>query len=223
MNDNKMSISENVGGLSRYLGQFRTADAYRDLKTNVMEILNHIPNVGPRMVKRIRNTKSSIKQLLIPGMFFEEMGITYYGPVDGHDLGELDAFLRVAKQSDGPVLLWGGIIVLLMGICLAVYYLSFGVFYDGETFLLSRFGKKDITYRFDQIKGQKLYLVQGGNIIIELHMTDGGAVSLQSTMDGVYPFLDTAFSGWCRQKGLAEDQCDFHDPSKSWWFPHEES
>ena len=48
-------------------------------------------------------------------------------------------------------------------------------------------------------------------------------VSLQSTMDGVYPFLDAAFSGWCRQKGLAEDQCDFHDPSKSWWFPHEES
>ena len=121
--------------------------------------------------------------------------------------------------SDGSVLLWGGIIVLLMGICLAVYYLSFGVFYDGETFLLSRFGKKDITYRFDQIQGQKLYLVQGGNVIIELHMTDGNTVSLQSTMDGVYPFLDTAFAAWCMQTGRDPQSCDFHDPSRSLWFP----
>ena len=121
--------------------------------------------------------------------------------------------------ADGSVLLWGGIIVLLMGICLAVYYLSFGLFYDGETFLLSRFGKKDITYRFDQIQGQKLYLVQGGNIIVELHMTDGGTVSLQSTMDGVYPFLDTAFAAWCLQTGRDPQSCDFHDPSQSLWFP----
>ena len=121
--------------------------------------------------------------------------------------------------SDGSVLLWGGIIVLLMGICLAMYYLSFGVFYDGETFLLSRFGKKDITYRFDQIQGQKLYLVQGGNVIIELHMTDGNTVSLQSTMDGVYPFLDTAFAAWCMQTGRDPQSCDFHDPSRSLWFP----
>ena len=121
--------------------------------------------------------------------------------------------------SDGSVLLWGGIIVLLMGICLAVYYLSFGVFYDGETFLLSRFGKKEVTYRFCEIKGQKLYLVQGGNVIIELHMTDGNTVSLQSTMDGVYPFLDTAFAAWCMQTGRDPQSCDFHDPSQSLWFP----
>ena len=121
--------------------------------------------------------------------------------------------------SDGSVLLWGGIIVLLMGVCLAVYYLSFGVFYDGETFLLSRFGKKEVTYRFSEIKGQKLYLVQGGNIIIELHMADGGTVSLQSTMDGVYPFLDTAFAAWCMQTGRDPQSCDFHDPSQSLWFP----
>ena len=121
--------------------------------------------------------------------------------------------------SDGSVLLWGGIIVLLMGISLAVYYLSFGVFYDGETFLLSRFGKKEVTYRFDQIQGQKLYLVQGGNVIIELHMTDGNTVSLQSTMDGIYPFLDTAFAAWCMQTGRDPQSCDFHDPSQSLWFP----
>ena len=121
--------------------------------------------------------------------------------------------------SDGPVLLWGGIVVLLMGAALAVYYLSFGVFYDGETFLLSRFGKKEVTYRFSEIKGQKLYLVQGGNIIIELHMADGGTVSLRSTMDGVCPFLDTAFAAWCLQTGRDPQSCDFHDPSQSLWFP----
>ena len=121
--------------------------------------------------------------------------------------------------SDGPVLLWGGIVVLLMGAALAVYYLSFGVFYDGETFLLSRFGKKEVTYRFSDIKGQKLYMVQGGNVIIELHMADGGTVSLQSTMDGVYPFLDTAFAAWCMQTGRDPQSCDFHDPSQSLWFP----
>ncbi|MGM9660029.1 MAG: hypothetical protein ACI3WQ_05485 [Faecousia sp.] len=121
--------------------------------------------------------------------------------------------------SDGSVLLWGGLIVLVMGLCLAVYYLSFGVFYDGETFLLSRFGKKDVTYRFSDILGQKLYLVQGGNVIIELHMAGGGTVSLQSTMDGVYPFLDTAFAAWCLQTGRDPQSCDFHDPSQSLWFP----
>ena len=121
--------------------------------------------------------------------------------------------------SDGPVLLWGGIVVLLMGAALAVYYLSFGVFYDGETFLLSRFGKKEVTYRFSDIKGQKLYLVQGGNVVIELHMADGNTVSLQSTMDGVYPFLDTAFAAWWLQTGRDPQSCDFHDPSQSLWFP----
>ena len=121
--------------------------------------------------------------------------------------------------TDGGALLWGGVIVLLMGLALAVYYLSFGVFYDGETFLVSRFGKKEITYRFSDILGQKLYLVQGGNVIIELHMADGGIVSLQSSMDGVYPFLDTAFAAWCLQTGRDPQSCDFHDPSQSLWFP----
>ena len=125
--------------------------------------------------------------------------------------------------SDDSALLWGGIVVALMGAALAVYYLSFGVFYDGETMLVSRFGKKDVVYRFSDIVGQKLYLVQGGNVIVELHMTDGGVVSLQSTMDGVYPFLDTAFAAWCMQTGRDPQDCDFYDPSQSLWFPMEEN
>ena len=106
-----------------------------------------------------------------------------------------------------------------MGIALAVYYLSFGIFYDEETLLLQRFGKKDVTYHYKDILGQKLYLVQGGNIVVELHMTDGSAVSVQSTFDGVYPFLDAAFYAWCRQTGRNPERCDFHNPSQSLWFP----
>ena len=104
LNDNNMSISENVGGMSSYLARFRTADAYRDLKNNVMNSLNHIPVYGEKMVKKIRNTKSSIKQLFIPGMFFEEMGIIYLGPVDGSNLEELRKTFEEAKKVDGPVL-----------------------------------------------------------------------------------------------------------------------
>ena len=121
--------------------------------------------------------------------------------------------------TDGPVLIWGGVFVLLMGIALAVYYLSFGIFYDGESLLLQRFGKKDVTYYYKEIVGQKLYLIQGGNIVVELHMADGSAVSVQSAFDGVYPFLDTAFAGWCLQTGRDPQSCDFHDPSQSLWFP----
>lgn len=121
--------------------------------------------------------------------------------------------------TQGWVLLAGGIIVLLMGLGLAVYYLSFGIFYDGESFLVSAFGKKDLTYRYQDILGQKLYLIQGGSVIVELHMGDGQVVSLQSSMDGVYPFLDTAFAAWCLQTGRDPQSCDFHDPSKSLWFP----
>ena len=104
LNDNNMSISENVGGISQYLSGFRTADAYRDFKNNVMNSLNHIPIYGERMVKHIRNTKSSIKQLFIPGMFFEEMGIIYLGPVDGSDINEMRRVFDEAKRVDGPVL-----------------------------------------------------------------------------------------------------------------------
>jgi hypothetical protein len=121
--------------------------------------------------------------------------------------------------TDGPVLIWGGIVVLLMGIALAGYYLTFGIFYDGESLLLSRFGKKDVVYYYKDIVGQKLYLIQGGNIVVELHMTDGKSVSVQSSFEGIYPFLDTAFAGWCLQTGRDPMTCDFHDPSQSLWFP----
>lgn len=104
LNDNNMSISENVGGLSKHLANLRTADAYQDLKTGVTNSLNKIPIYGERMVKRIRQTKSGIKQLLIPGMLFENMGITYLGPVDGHNIPEMVKILKEASKVKGAVL-----------------------------------------------------------------------------------------------------------------------
>ena len=100
-----MSISENVGGLSTYLSGFRTADAYRGLKTGVLNSLNKIPVYGDKMVERIRRTKSGIKQLFIPGMLFEEMGIIYLGPVDGSDIQGMMKLIKEASNIDGPVLI----------------------------------------------------------------------------------------------------------------------
>ncbi len=104
LNDNNMSISENVGGMSAYLAGFRTADAYLDLKLGVISSLQKIPVYGDKMVAKIRRTKSSIKQLLIPGMLFEEMGIIYLGPVDGGDIKGMTKLFSEAANIDGPVL-----------------------------------------------------------------------------------------------------------------------
>lgn len=124
--------------------------------------------------------------------------------------------------SNGATLLIGGALVLLIGIGLIAYYMSFGIFYDNDSFLLTTPGKKSRSYRYGEIRGQKLYLIQGGNIVVELHMTDGSAVSIQSAMDGAYPFLDHAFARWCDQTGTDPNGCDFHDPANSLWFPTEE-
>lgn len=104
LNDNNMSISENVGGMSAYLGELRTSEAYTGLKMEVTNTLNKIPVYGERLVQRIRRTKSGIKQLFIPGMLFEEMGLTYLGPVDGHDLEQLTKVLQEAKKLNSAVL-----------------------------------------------------------------------------------------------------------------------
>ena len=104
LNDNNMSISENVGGMSRYLNGLRTAEAYAELKKGVEDTLKKIPGRGEKIVYQIRKTKSGIKQLIVPGMLFEDMGITYLGPVDGHDIRKLTKVLREAKRLNRPVL-----------------------------------------------------------------------------------------------------------------------
>lgn len=104
LNDNQMSISENVGGMNQYLSSFRTSDAYLDLKNGVTNSLNKIPVVGEKMVRKIHNAKSGIKQLFVPGMFFENMGITYLGPVDGTNIRDMWKIFDEAKRVRGPVL-----------------------------------------------------------------------------------------------------------------------
>lgn len=105
LNDNNMSISRNVGGVHTYLSQLRAAESYNALKENTKEALNRIPVVGSGMVEKITRTKNSIKQLVIPGMLFENMGITYLGPVDGHDIRSLVTILREASKINRSVLI----------------------------------------------------------------------------------------------------------------------
>lgn len=104
LNDNEMSITENVGGMSSYLSGLRTASAYTDFKMDVTKALNRIPVIGPGMVDAMRKTKSSIKQIIIPGMLFEDMGLTYLGPVDGHNIPQLIKTFQEAKRFEGPIL-----------------------------------------------------------------------------------------------------------------------
>ena len=104
LNDNEMSITENVGGMSSYLSGLRTAPAYTGFKMDVTKELNRIPGIGPGMVDAMRKTKSSIKQIIIPGMLFEDMGLTYLGPVDGHNIPQLIKTFQEAKRFEGPIL-----------------------------------------------------------------------------------------------------------------------
>lgn len=104
LNDNNMSISENVGGFSTYLSQLRTADVYTELKSEVKNTLNKIPVLGEKIVHHVDKTKNSLKQLMVPGMFFENMGITYLGPIDGHNISQMVKVFGEAKKLDHAVL-----------------------------------------------------------------------------------------------------------------------
>ena len=104
LNDNNMSISENVGGMSRYLNGLRTAEAYTGLKKGVEDTLMEIPVQGEKILYQMKKTKSGLKQLFVPGMFFEDMGITYLGPVDGHDIRKLYKTFQEARRVDHAVL-----------------------------------------------------------------------------------------------------------------------
>ncbi|MBS5063889.1 MAG: 1-deoxy-D-xylulose-5-phosphate synthase [Hungatella hathewayi] len=104
LNDNNMSISENVGGMSKYLSSIRTGTGYNDLKKNITSTLEKIPVLGEKVIDKISRTKQGIKQLIIPGMLFENMGLVYLGPVDGHDIKQLCKVLQEAKKLDHAVI-----------------------------------------------------------------------------------------------------------------------
>lgn len=104
LNDNNMSISENVGGVSKYLNNIRTANGYLDLKEGIYNVLKGTKG-GNNVVAHIRRAKSSFKHLVIPGMFFEDMGVTYLGPVDGHDIEGMVRVISEAKRVKGAVMI----------------------------------------------------------------------------------------------------------------------
>lgn len=104
LNDNNMSISENVGGVSKYLNAIRTTENYLDLKNTVYNALIGLQH-GESMVKGIRRVKNDVKRLVVPGMYFEDLGVTYMGPVDGHDIQKMTRFIQEAKKVKGPVLI----------------------------------------------------------------------------------------------------------------------
>ena len=128
----------------------------------------------------------------------------------------------ITGGPDDTVLWVGGLVVLVIGLALIVYYLTFGIFYDEDSFVLTTFGKKSKVYRYRDIRSQQLYAVTGGSIMVEVHLADGRAVQLHSHMTDTEKFLDHAFAAWCAQTGRDPESCDFHDPANSLWFPKEE-
>lgn len=123
-----------------------------------------------------------------------------------------------AGMSDEWLLTAGGVMLIALGVGFVVYYMTFGVYYDDDGFVLTTFGKKSATYRYRDIQCQQLYNSYG-HTIIELHLADGRTAQLQSNMPGVYLFLDSAFAAWLRQTEKSREECAFHDPDNSCWFP----
>ena len=141
-----------------------------------------------------------------------------YGSV-GLLLAAFGTAVLFAGLQDNKLLLCCGIIMILVGIGLVVYYMTFGVFYDEDSFVLTTFGRRSATYTYSQFQGQKLYLSAGNVILIELYLQDGRTFQVQSVMEGAYAFMDHAFSAWLRQTGRNMEDCAFHDPQNSCWFP----
>ncbi len=104
LNDNEMSIAKNVGALHGALGRMRSAGKYNRAKDDLEWLLKKIPAVGGKLAQAAERLKDSMKYFVVPGMFFEELGFTYYGPVDGHDFNDLFENLNYAKKTNGPVI-----------------------------------------------------------------------------------------------------------------------
>ncbi|MDF2881051.1 MAG: dxs [Clostridiaceae bacterium] len=105
LNDNQMSISKNVGGMSTYLSKVRLDPNYNKLKEEVDNAISKIPNIGKGMTASIKKIKNGIKQIMVPSMLFEDMGIKYLGPIDGHNIKDMSRVLKLAKNTKEPVII----------------------------------------------------------------------------------------------------------------------
>jgi 1-deoxy-D-xylulose-5-phosphate synthase len=197
LNDNEMSIAPNVGAMASYLSRLRSDPAYFRIKEDVEFILRKIPAIGERVVKTIERLKDSLKYLLVAGMLFEELGFTYLGPIDGHNLPLLKRVLQDAKKVAGPVLLH---VVTVKG----------KGYKPAEE-------KPDLFHGigpFDIITGQKLpdksnipsYTEVFGNTLVKLAEEDDRIVGVTAAMpDGTgMDKLASRFPGRCYDVGIAE-------------------
>lgn len=130
----------------------------------------------------------------------------------------LGVFGIMAGVPGDWLLIAGGAVLVVLGLGLCVYYLSFGIYYDARSFVRMTFGRKSDTFLYGQIKAQQLYITQG-KVLVELHMEDGRVVQLQAGLTGREEFLEQAFAGWLKQRGLRREDCAFYDPENSCWFP----
>lgn len=135
--------------------------------------------------------------------------------------GLVAAALGVAtllSVNGGAWILIAGSAMILLGLCLIAYFLTFGIYYDDESFICSSFGHKSRIYYYKDIEAQHLY-ASGASVVIELHLADGHTIQLQTSMEGVIPFMDKAFNGWLQQRRMTSEECGFYDPRKYRWFP----
>ena len=105
-----------------------------------------------------------------------------------------------------------------MGIALVIAYMSFGIYYDEDSLILSKFGKPSQTFYFKNIRSQQIYLASG-NVVVELHMHDGNHFQVHTGMTNMYAFMDHAFRVWLQQTGRTQEMCTWYDPDNSCWFP----
>ena len=116
------------------------------------------------------------------------------------------------------VLAGAACLLVLGGIALVVAYMSFGIYYDEDSLILSQFGKSEQTFYFKDIRSQQLYLASG-NVVVELHMADGSHFQVHTGMVGMYPFMDHAFETWLQASGRTKEDCTWYDLDNSCWFP----
>lgn len=125
----------------------------------------------------------------------------------------------VSINGYGVWVIIAGAAMILLGLALILYFLSFGIYYDDDSFIYSSFGHKNRVYRFEDIEAQQLY-ASGASLVIELHLTNQQTIQLQSSMDGVNAFMNKAFHGWLRQTGKTVEECSYYDPRNYCWFPN---
>jgi 1-deoxy-D-xylulose-5-phosphate synthase len=196
LNDNEMSISKNVGGIANYLGHLRMTQGYLNLKNSVERNLNRT-NIGGALAKKIKKTKDSIRQIMIPGDFFEEMGLTYFGPVDGHNVAEITMALQAAAKVRGGVLIH---VITRKGKGYSFAEAEPSRFHGVEPFKLA-------TGKVREVSTAPSYTSIFGKTIVDLAMRRPDIVCVTAAMAGGTGLAEFAadYPGRCFDVGIAEE------------------